>query len=149
MDNKELFQIDSSFEHPKQMFKYRVNSGIRKFRHQVNSDIYLQTVEIQMRRLLSGLIKVFTVSLCFVSLFFIPVIRICNKQGRCLNLADRPNLPDFTLVIILHLKIVYLVLCIHYVSLFAGLVTKFMNKNNDGLRAACKRCGYGRYNWTT
>ena len=50
------------------------------------------------------------------------------------------------MIIILHLKLVYLVLCI---SLFAGLVTKFMNKNNDGLRAACKRCGYGRYNWTT
>ena len=147
MDTEKPFQIDSSFKHPKQKFKYRVNSGIRKFRHQVNSDIHLQTEKIQMRRLfMSRLIKVFTVSLCFVSCFFIPIIRICNKQGRCPNLADCPNLPDFTLVIILRLKIVYLVLCI---SLFAGLVTKFMNKNNDGLRAACKRCGYGRYNGTT
>ena len=38
------------------------------FRHQVNSDIHLQTVEIKMRRLLmSCLIRIFTV--CLVNLF--------------------------------------------------------------------------------
>ena len=46
-----------------------------------------------MRRLLmSRLIRIFTV--CLVDLFFIPIIKIWNKQGRCLNLADRPNLPE-------------------------------------------------------
>ena len=45
----------------------RVKSG--NFRHQVNSDIHLQTVEIQMRRLLmSHLIRIFTV--CLVNLPF-------------------------------------------------------------------------------
>ena len=49
----------------------RVKSG--KFGHQVNTDTRLQTVEIQMRRLLmSGLIRIFTV--CLVNLFFIPII---------------------------------------------------------------------------
>ena len=24
-----------------------------------------------------------------------------------------------------------------------GLVSKFMNKTNDGLRGACRKCGYG------
>ena len=73
---------------------YRVKSG--NFGHQVNSDMHLQTVEIQMRRLLmSRLIRIFTV--CLVNLIFIPIIKIWNKQGRCPNLADRPNLPDFTL----------------------------------------------------
>ena len=44
----------------------KVKSG--KFGHQVNSDTYLQTVEIQMRRLLmSRLIRIFTV--CLVNLF--------------------------------------------------------------------------------
>ena len=44
----------------------RVKSG--NFGHQVNSDIHLQTVEIQMRRLLiSRLIRIFTV--CLVNLF--------------------------------------------------------------------------------
>ena len=44
----------------------RVKSG--KFGHQVNSDTLLQTVEIQMRRLLmSRLIRVFIV--CLVGLF--------------------------------------------------------------------------------
>ena len=52
-----------------------VKSG--KFGHQVNSDIRLQTVEIQMRRLLmSRLIRIFTV--CLVNLFFIPTIELCN-----------------------------------------------------------------------
>ena len=46
---------------------YRVNSG--NFGHQINSDIRLQTVEIQMRRLLmSRLIRTFTV--CLVNLCF-------------------------------------------------------------------------------
>ena len=45
----------------------RVKLG--KFGHQVNSDTHLQTVEIQMRRLLmSRLIRIFTV--CLVNLFF-------------------------------------------------------------------------------
>ena len=72
----------------------RVKSG--KFGHQVNSDTHLQTVQIQMKRLLmSRLIRIFTV--CLVNLFFIPIFEIRNKQGRCPNLADRPNLPYFTL----------------------------------------------------
>ena len=51
----------------------RVKSG--KFGHQVNSDTHLQTVEIQMRRLLmSRLIRIFTV--CFVNLFFIPMTEL-------------------------------------------------------------------------
>ena len=51
----------------------RVKSG--NFRHQVNSHIYLQIVEIQMRRLLmSRLIRTFTV--CLVNLFLIPIIKI-------------------------------------------------------------------------
>ena len=46
---------------------YRVMSG--NFGHQANSDIYLQTVEIQMRRLLlSRLVWIFTV--CLVSLCY-------------------------------------------------------------------------------
>ena len=46
---------------------HRVKSG--NLGHQVNSDIRLQTVEIQMRRLLlSHLIRIFTV--CLVNLFF-------------------------------------------------------------------------------
>ena len=65
-----------------------VNSG--NFVHQVNSDMHLQTVEIQMRRLLmSRLIRVFTV--CLVNLFFNPIIKISNKQGRCPNLPDVRN----------------------------------------------------------
>ena len=54
-------------------YTIRVKSG--KFRHQVNSDTRLQTVEIQMRRLLmSHLIRIFTV--CLVNLFFIPIIEL-------------------------------------------------------------------------
>ena len=46
-----------------------------KFRHQVNSDTHLQTVEIQMKRLLmSHLIRIFTV--CQVNLFFIPITEL-------------------------------------------------------------------------
>ena len=60
----------------------RVKSG--NFRHQEISDIHLQTVEIQMRRLLmSHLIRIFTV--CLVNLFFIPIIKIRNKQCCCPN----------------------------------------------------------------
>ena len=73
---------------------YRVKSG--KFGHQVNSDTRLQTVEIQMRRLLmSRIIRIFTV--CLVILFFIPIIELRNKQGNCPNLAVCPNIPDFTI----------------------------------------------------
>ena len=75
-------------------YSTRVKSG--NFGHQANSDIHLQTVEIQMRRLL---VRIFTV--CLVNLFVIPIIRIRNKQGRCPNLADRPKLPDFTLVYVM------------------------------------------------
>ena len=51
----------------------RVKSG--NFGHQVNSDIHLQTVDIQMRRLLmSRLIRIFTA--CLVNLFFIPIIEV-------------------------------------------------------------------------
>ena len=64
---------------PRYLIDYnRVKSG--KFGRQVNSDIHLQTVEIQKRRLLmSRLIRIFTV--CLVNLFFIPIIKICNKHG--------------------------------------------------------------------
>ena len=44
---------------------------------------------------MSRLIRIFTV--CLVNLLFIPIIKIWNKKGRCPNLADCPNLPDFTL----------------------------------------------------
>ena len=71
----------------------RVKSG--KFGHQVNSDNHLQTVEIQMRRLLmSRLIRIFTV--CLVNLSFIPIIDLRNKQGGCPNLAVCPNIPAFS-----------------------------------------------------
>ena len=40
---------------------------------------------------MSRLIRIFTV--CFVSLFFISIIKILNKQARCPNLVDCPNLP--------------------------------------------------------
>ena len=70
-----------------------VKSG--NFGHQVNSDMHLQTVEIQMRRLLmSRHIRI--VTFCLVSLFFIPIIKIYYKQVRCPNLLDRPNLPEIS-----------------------------------------------------
>ena len=60
----------------------RVKSGY--FGHQVNSDIHLQTVEIQMRRLLmSRLIRIFTV--CLDNLFSIPIIK------RLLSEFSRPS----------------------------------------------------------
>ena len=43
------------------------------------------------------LIRIFTV--CLVILFLIPIIKIYKKKGRCPNLPDRPNLPDFTLMV--------------------------------------------------
>ena len=49
------------------IYHIRIKSG--NLGHQVNLDIHLQTVEIQMRRLLmSRLIRIFTV--CLVNLFF-------------------------------------------------------------------------------
>ena len=79
-------------------FLFRVKSG--NFGHQVNSDIHLQTLEIQMRRLLmSRLIRLFTV--CLDNWFFSPIIKIWNNQSRCLNLANSPNLPDFSLLQVL------------------------------------------------
>ena len=79
----------------------RVKSG--NFGHQVNSDTYLQTVLIQMRRLLmSHLIRIFTV--CLVNLFIIPIFEIWSKQGRCPKLAVCPNIPDFTLTLMFHLQ---------------------------------------------
>ena len=61
----EIITFDSSI--------YRVKLG--KFGHQVNSDTHLQPVEIHMRRLLmSSLIRIFNV--CFVNLFFIPIINL-------------------------------------------------------------------------
>ena len=60
--------------HGKKLYSRRwVESG--NFGHQVNSDIRLQTVEIQMRRLLmSRLTRIFTV--CLVNIFFIPIIEL-------------------------------------------------------------------------
>ena len=73
------------------------------FGHQVNSEIPLQTLEIQMRRLLmSRLIWIFIV--CLDIWFFIPIIKIWNNQSRCPNLADRPIFPDFTLSLAYYLK---------------------------------------------
>ena len=83
-----------------------------KFGRPVNSDIHLQTVLIQMRRLLmSRLISIFTVCFQIVNLFCIPIFKIGNKQGRCPNLAVSPNIPDFTL------KRVFLSLCSVFLSL--------------------------------
>ena len=49
-------------------YMYRVKSA--KFGHQVNSDTHLQTVNIQMRRLvMSRLIRIFTVCLLIYILF--------------------------------------------------------------------------------
>ena len=50
----------------------RVKAG--NFGQRVNSDIHMQTVKLQMRRLLmSRLIRIFTV--CLVNLIFISIIR--------------------------------------------------------------------------
>ena len=55
-----------------------------KFGHQVNSDTYLQTMEIQMRRLLmSRLIRIFTV--CLVNLFFISITEVWLSEFSCLS----------------------------------------------------------------
>ena len=65
--------IRPSFALELTLSKYRVKSS--KLGHQVNSDTRLQTVEIQMRRLLmSRLIRIFTV--CLVNLSFIPIIEL-------------------------------------------------------------------------
>ena len=45
---------------------------------------------------MSDIIWNFTV--CLVNRFFIPIIEIRNKQGRCPNLAVCPNIPDFTIL---------------------------------------------------
>ena len=67
----------------------RVKSG--NFGQRVNSDIRLQTVKIQMRRLIkSHLIRIFAV--CLVNLILMPLIQ---KKGRCPNLAGCLNIPDF------------------------------------------------------
>ena len=63
--------------------KTREKSG--NFRHQVNADIHLHTVEIRMRRAISSGFH------CFLSYHFIPIIKIWNKQGRCPNLPDVRN----------------------------------------------------------
>ena len=70
----------------------RVKSG--NFGQRVNSDIRLQTVKIQMRRLIkSHLIRIFAI--CLVNLIFVPLIKKKKKKGRCPNLFDCPNIPDF------------------------------------------------------
>ena len=75
--------------------KYRVKSG--NFGHQANSDICLQTVKILMRRLIRNSGNPDETAPyepshqdfhCLLQYFFIPIILIGNKQGRC------PNLPD-------------------------------------------------------
>ena len=84
-DSKKLAEL--------QMLVGKVKSD--KFRPQVNLDIHLQTVDIQMRQLLmSRFIRIFIV--CLVRLFFIPIIAIWTKLGRCPNLANCPNVPMFT-----------------------------------------------------
>ena len=65
---------------------FLVKSG--NFGHQANADIYLQTVEIQMR---SADQRIFAVSL----VFFIIIIKIKNKRGRCPKSADCPNYPTW------------------------------------------------------
>ena len=45
---------------------------------------------------MSRLIRIFTVWI--INLIFIPILQKWKKQGRCPNLADCPNLPDFALV---------------------------------------------------
>ena len=93
-----IIRIKNQHFHLPQMHRLltRVKSG--KFGHRVNSDTHLQTVEIQMRRLLmSRLIRIFTV--CLVKLFCIPIIEVWNKQDRCPNLAVCPNILNFTLLL--------------------------------------------------
>ena len=66
----------------------RVKSGY--FGQQINSDIRLQTVKIQMKRLVkSRLIRIF--AFCLVNLIVIPMIQKYKKQGRCPNLANCPD----------------------------------------------------------
>ena len=92
-DKKTTFVVIGAFR----INASRVKSG--NFGHRVNSEIHLQTVEIQIRRLLmSRLIRIFTV--CFLYLFFIPIIKIRNKQGCCPNFTDVRSYPTLPLVLI-------------------------------------------------
>ena len=70
------------------------------FGHQVNSDLHLQTVEIQMRRLLmSRLIRIFTVCLVDYFLFQKLLYEWTMNQTRSLSeFTWCPKLPDFTLL---------------------------------------------------
>ena len=74
-----------------------VESG--NFGQGVNSDIPLQTVKIQMRRLIimSRLIRIFPV--CPVNFVLIPKqLTYKGKNVTVRNLTCCPNLPDFTLL---------------------------------------------------
>ena len=69
----EIMAQDDNKTTPHFQLSPRVKSG--KFGHQVNSDTHLQTVYIQMRRLLmSCLIRIYTV--CLVKLFSSPIFDI-------------------------------------------------------------------------
>ena len=71
----------------------RIKSG--NIGHWVNSDIHLQTVKFQMRRLLmSRLIRISTV--CLVNYVLFNNLNMKETLGRCPNLVGCPNLPDFT-----------------------------------------------------
>ena len=66
------------------------------FGHQVNSDTHLQTVEIQMRRLLmSRLIRIFT--FCLVNLFFYSNNYNVTQTRSLSEFTWCPKLPNFTL----------------------------------------------------
>ena len=70
ISNKTIKAIIYTHQHPDHTWGAKVSRvKLGNFGHQVNSDKRLQTVEIQMRRLLmSRLIRIFTV--CLVNLFF-------------------------------------------------------------------------------
>ena len=71
-----------------------VKSG--NFGHRIHSDIHLQTVEIQMKWVIEAVSSGFSL-FAYLILFYIPIIKMWNKLSHCPNLADRPNLTDFTL----------------------------------------------------
>ena len=80
---------------------------------------------------MSRLIRIFTV--CLVNLFFILIFEIQIKQGRCPNLAVRPNIPDFTLsilgsynAIISKLNCIYIIDECHFQSVDHDGVTYFL-----------------------